>query len=348
MKVDKKIFGNHGGKEIYQFVMTNNHGMMVKIINYGATITSISVPDKNGKRHELACGFDTIEGYFSSTYQKNAPYFGCTVGRYASRIKDGKFKIEGKAYTLAVNDGSNHLHGGLSGFNKKVWSAEAIEEDNAAGVRMSLKSPHLEEGYPGNLAVKVTFMLSNDNELVISYEGSTDQTTPLSLTNHTYFNLSAFERTIENHQAIIMADAYLAPDETNVPGGEVATVAGTSADLRTGKLLKEAIKELEKGFEHYYLFDKGINKLRKVATFSEQESGRKLEVFTTEPGMLFYTGFFTSDKLQRENGDQYGRYRGFCCETHRYPNRPNLENSPASVSRPGEKFESQTVFKFYW
>ena len=343
MKINTKPFGEYQGEPINQYMLTNDQNMVVKIINYGATITSISVPDSSGKSVELACGFDTLESYFSEAYRQNAPYFGCTVGRYASRIKDGQFKIDGKKYSLAINDNSNHLHGGIVGLDKQVWSAETVEQEDAVGVKMSLTSPDGDEGYPGQVDVTVTFLLNNKNQLSIRYFAETNQTTPLSLTNHTYFNLSGFQDTIENHRATIYSEAYLAPDETNVPVGEVAAVERTPADLRSGKILKEAFQELETGFEHYYQFE-NTGALQKVAEFAEPASGSTLEVATNEPGMLFYTGYFTSDHLQRENGNQYGRYLGFCCETSRYPNGPNLEDSPGSLTSPGKPYRSETIF----
>ena len=229
MNIHQKPFGERAGKKIDQYVLKNSAGLTVKLINYGATITSIAVLGNTGEPQELACGFDTLDGYFSAAYRENAPYFGSTVGRYASRIKDGQFAIDSQPYSLAVNDGSNHLHGGITGFDKRVWSAEVVEQENVVGVTMSLKSPDGEEGYPGNVEVKVTFSLNNSNELSIRYTAETDQTTPLSFTNHTYFNLSSFQDTIKNHRATIYSDAYLAPDNTNVPVGEVITVAGTPA-----------------------------------------------------------------------------------------------------------------------
>lgn len=348
MKISTRSFGSYSGQNIEQYILENTAGMIVKIATYGAMITSISLPDPDRGRIELVCGFDSLDAYFSPAYLKNAPYFGCTVGRYSSRIKDGTFHLNEQTYKLAVNDGSNHLHGGIKGFDKKVWEAERIEKAGEVGVKMSLRSPHMEEGYPGNLNVSVTFILNEDNELTISYEGETDQATPLSLTNHTYFNLSGFKQTIENHRATILADTYLIPDETNVPIGAVGQVSESPADLRSGKLLGEAFKELPTGFEHYFVFKKQEKALPKVAEFQDTNSGRRLEVFSTEPGMLFYTGYFTSDELQRENGDQYGRYRGFCCETHRYPNGPNIPNSPDSLSSPEKPFASTTRFKMSW
>lgn len=286
-----------------------------------------------------------MEGYFGKAYQANAPYFGGTIGRYASRIKDGKFSLEGKEYTLAVNNGSNHLHGGIKGFDKQIWQGAIVENNSQAAVEMRLTSQHMEEGYPGNVEVKVVFSLDEDNALSIQYFATTDQATPLSLTNHTYFNLSGFENTIENHSAQIDAAKILVPDATNVPVGEIASVANTPADLRTGRLLGDCFQEMETGFEHFYAFDKPLDTLEKVATFMDKDSGTTLEISTTEPGVLFYTGYFTSNELQRENGDQYGQYRGLCFEASRYPNGPNLADAPSAITTSEKNYQSQTVYK---
>ena len=344
-KIFIQPFGKYNNQKVEQYILQNKSGLLVKLINYGATITAIQIPDANGRLKNIACGFDTLEGYFSNAYQNNAPYFGCTVGRYASRIKDGKFSLEGVDYTLAVNNGSNHLHGGLKGFDKKVWEAKVVDLNGEPAVQMHLQSPHMEEGYPGNVSVKVWFSLSEENEINIQYEATTDKATPLSLTNHTYFNLSGFRQTIAQHRVQIAAEKILVPDETNVPVGKIASVNNTSADLQNGRLLGDCFNEMETGFEHFYLFDKPIGNLTKVAEFQDTESGLTLEISTTEPGVLFYTGYFTSPELKRENGEQYGRYRGFCFETSRYPNGPNLPNSPDSITHPGEIYKSQTLFK---
>lgn len=345
MNVTRQPFGEYQDKKIDQYILKNENGLTIKIITYGATITSMLVPTPQGDLVEIACGFDTLGGYFSKDYRNNAPYFGCTVGRYASRIKDGRFEIDERNYSLAINDGSNHLHGGISGFDKQVWAAETVEDRDEVGVKMSLNSPDGDEGYPGNVQVTANFRLNNDNELAIHYFAETDKATPLSLTNHTYFNLSGFQDTIENHRVQIYADTFLTPDKTNVPVGKMASVENTPSDLRTEQRLGEAISKLATGFEHYYCFAK-FPTLQKVARFSEPTTNLGLEVSTTEPGMLFYTGYFTSDKLQRESGDQYGRYRGFCCETSRYPNGPNLKNAPDSLTFPGTPYESTTTFRF--
>jgi len=339
-------FGEHKGIKTNQFILENTNGMKVKIMDYGATITAITLPDENGKDINLVCGFDTLEGYFTKDYLENAPYFGCTVGRYASRIKDGKFSINNKSYTLAVNNGSNHLHGGIVGFDKQLWQSEIKQNEGYNTLIMSLVSLHMDEGYPGRVSVKVTFSLSDDNALSIKYMASSDMSTPLSLTNHNYFNLSGFKDSIEHHIATIHSSEILEPDKTNVPDGKITSIKNTPADLTKGKILGECFKEMETGFEHYYIFKNTDRKPVPRADFYDSKSGRKLKISTTEPGALFYTGYFTSDKLKRENGDKFGKYRGLCFETSRYPNGPNIENSPGSITKRGEIFKSETIYKF--
>ena len=340
--ITQRIIGTHEDQKVVEYTLTNKNGMIVKVINYGATITSIVIPDGSGGTKNIVCGFDELEGYFGEDYLDNAPYFGCTVGRYASRIKDGRFTIDDVNYNLAINNGTNHLHGGLAGFDKKVWNAKTVEN---AGVIMNLVSPDMDEGYPGKVDLKINFSLIDNNEIIISYDAMTDKSTPLSLTNHSYFNLSGFTETIENHIGQIDSNTILAPDSSNVPVGEIEDVSGKIDDLRIGKRLGDCFQEMATGFEHYYVFDKPIHELAKVASFTDQSSGTKLEISTTEPGALFYTGYFTSDKLRRESGDQYGRYRGLCFETSRYPNGPNLLESPHSITKPNERYTSTTIFK---
>ena len=339
-------FGEVEGRVVTQYTLSNEGGMQVKIIDYGATITSIIIKDPQGKDKHVACGFDSMDGYLSEAYRNNAPYFGCTVGRYASRIKDGLFSIGDQDYKLAVNNGSNHLHGGIVGFDKMIWQAEIINKGELPTLHMKLKSEHLDEGYPGQVEVSVIFQLSNENELSIKYEGTSDRETPLSLTNHTYFNLSGFESTIHDHEVKIDATRVLDPDETNVPVGPIKSVVGTLEDLSQGQLLKDCFEELETGFEHYFLFDHPIGALTQVAEIRDTQSDSILEILTTEPGALFYTGYFTSDELRRETGQRYGKYRGMCFETSRYPNGPNIPGSPGSLTGPDKPFSSQTVFRF--
>ena len=349
MNIKKLHFGKHQGQEIDLYTLENEHGMRIRIMNYGATITSVSIPSKDGKRHDVVCGFDTFDGYFAEAYKNNAPYFGCTVGRTSSVIKDAKFPIGNEEFSITPNMAPHNLHGGAEGFDKKVWSAETIQTEVGPAVKMSLRSEHMEEGYPGNLDITVQFTLTNDNEIKIDYEAGTDRLTPISMTNHTYFNLSGFEENLENHTAKVIAAQFLGPAaDGGITEGELVSVEGRAEDLRGGKTFNEIFAGLEFGFEHYFVFDKPHWELEKVAEFTHPGSGRKLEILSTEPGMLFYTGRYTSDDLKRESGDQYGQFRAFCCETHRYQNGQNIPGSPGSLTSPDEKYTQTTIFRFSW
>ncbi len=348
MKIAQKPFGIVEDRQVVLYTLENDNGMTVKITNYGGTVTSIIVPDKSGARGNIVCGFDTLDGYFSDAYKGNSPYFGCLVGRYAARIKDGKFTTDGKPHQVATNDGPNHLHGGIVGFDKQIWNADPFETPNECGLRLSLLSPDGDEGYPGTIKVTVEYRLTQTNELRIHYQAETDKATPLSLTNHTYFNLNGFTDKIFDHTAQILADRCLVPDETNVPVGEEGMVAGTAADFTSLKPIGTAFNDLPNGFEHYYVFPKAFGTFEKVAVFSEPNSGRTLEVETTEPGMLFYTGYYTSDELHREDGTPFGQFRAFCCETSKYPNGPNIAGAPNTVLEPGNQYDETTVFRLSW
>ncbi|WP_139955895.1 aldose epimerase family protein [Flavicella sediminum] len=347
MSVEITKFGAYQREGIDQYSLKNANGVEVKIINYGATITTINVPNSKGEIENIACGFDTLEGYFGKEYVENSPYFGGTIGRYCSQIKDAKFSLNGKGYQLAANCNDNNLHGGSVGFDKKVWSVE-IPEIATPTVVMKLESKDLEEGFPGNVAVSVTFSLTDENELKIAYKATPDQDTPLSLTNHSYFNLNGFASTVENHVAKVHTYKRQAMDETGAGTGEIVNVTGQADDLRDGKRIGDVHKAMNDGFEHFYVFDNAEFKLAEVAHINSEESGRSLTVFSEEPCMLLYTGKYTSDEIRRENGEQYGKYRGFCCETHRYQNGPNIQGSPKSITKAGEEFKSTTIFKFGW
>ncbi|RRQ48617.1 galactose mutarotase [Maribacter algicola] len=347
MRTTQTHFGEHNGKEVQLYTLQNDNGMSVKISNYGATITSIIVPNKNGEVAEVVCGFDTFDSYFSDAYQANAPYFGGTVGRYCSQIKDAKFSLNGQVYELAKIVGENNLHGGKVGFDKKIWNVKSYDE-NVSQIEMTLQSKHLEEGFPGNVDVSVTFSLTNDNEIRMDYQATTDADTPFTITNHTYFNLSGFSDNVEQHTAQVHSGTKQVWDATGAATGENVSVEGKPDDLREGKVIGEVHQAMDDGFEHFYLFEEKGFELEKVVEIREPTSGRALEVSTTEPGMLFYTGKYTSDELKRESGLQYGKYRGFCCEAHRYANGPNIPDSPKSILRKGEKYESTTIFKFKW
>lgn len=348
MKASVAPFGKVEGRGVDLFTLDNGAGMTVKITNYGGIVTSIVIPDKGGKRGDITCGFDALDGYFGEAYRGNAPYFGCIVGRYAGRIKDAVFEIGGQRYPLAKNADPNHLHGGVRGFDKRVWDAAAFEEKDGCGVRLSLLSPDGDEGYPGNLRVVVEYRLTEKNELRMRYTAETDKATPVSLTNHAYFNLNGFADKILDHTAQIVSGRFLVPDETNVPVGEERRVLGRAEDFSSPRRIGDAFADLPLGFEHYYVFAKPAGTLAKVAVFSEPGSGRTLEVGTTEPGMLFYTGRYTSDDLRREDGTRFGQFRAFCCETMKYPNGPNIPGSPASVLEPGRRYDETTIYRLKW
>jgi aldose 1-epimerase len=347
MNIYKTLFGSFQNQNIDLYTLKNSNGMSVKITNYGATITAISVPNSKGEVENIACGFDKLDGYFSNEYVDNSPYFGGTIGRYCSQIKDAKFSLNGKEYQLSANCGDNNLHGGTVGFDKRIWNAEVIE-GNQSSIKMTLTSKDLEEGYPGNVAVSVLFTLTANNELKIEYKATPDQDTPLALTNHTYFNLNAFSSTVEDHIVQVNTSKKQVMDDTGAGTGEILNIEGEADDLRIGKKVGDVHTQMNDGFEHFYIFDNANSDLQEVAFIKSKQSGRSLTVSSTEPCMLLYTGKYTSDDIKRENGEQYGKFRGFCCETHRYQNGPNIEDSPNTITKAGEEFKSTTIFKFSW
>lgn len=345
MKISNELFGKYDNQDIHLYTLENDNGMLLKIMDLGATITSVTIPDKEGRPVSIACGFDTLEEYFSEEYKVNSPYFGCTVGRYCSQIKDARFSVEGQTYRLSANAGNNNLHGGKVGFDKRVWEAKPFESESGIGVNFTLQSKDGEEGFPGNVEASVSVKLTNRNEIVFDYKASSDKTTPLSMTNHSYFNLSGFKNTVEGFEVQVFTDQLQEMDSSGAGTGKILNVAGTIEDLREGRIIKEVHEALGDGFEHFYVFDNVGEELKKVAKVSDEKSGRSLEVFTTEPCMLFYTGKYTSDKLQRNPYEKYGKYRAFACEAHRWQNGPNITASPKSFTKPGEVFKSKTVFK---
>ncbi|HAB15246.1 MAG TPA: galactose-1-epimerase, partial [Verrucomicrobiales bacterium] len=259
---------------------------------------------------------------------------------------DGKFTADGKSFQLALNNAPNHLHGGIKGFDKYVWDVAGTEKEvGAVWLKLLLTSPDGDEGYPGNLSVTVEYRLTSANELRIRYQATTDRATPLSLTNHTYFNLNGFRDKVLEHRVQLISDRYLVADKTGVPIGQEATVAGTIYDFNETKRLGDCFGELPMGFEHFYVFSKPIGTLARVAEITEPTSGRKLEVLSTEPGALLYTGRYMSDDLHREDGTRFGQFRGLCLETSKYPNGPNLKGSPASVLAPGATYDETTVYR---
>ena len=339
------------GQDVDEYTLTNSNGMEVKLITYGGILTSIRVPDRNGVMANVTQGFDNLADYETN----NAPFFGALIGRFGNRIAKGKFTLKGKEYTLATNDGPNSLHGGLKGFDKVVWDAEEITENGAEGVLLSYTSPDGEEGYPGNLDVKVRYLLSDANELRIEYHALTDATTIVNLTNHAYFNLQGDgSGTIYDHMLMIDADAYTPVDATLIPTGELAPVEGTPFDFRVPKpvgstlrLNHEQILRAQ-GYDHNFVLnrDAGDTSLKLAARMYEPVSGRMMEVLTTEPGIQFYSGNFLDATLRGSSGRLYRQSDGFALETQHFPDSPNQAHFPSTVLEPGDSYETTTIYKF--
>jgi aldose 1-epimerase len=345
LSVSKTSFGKlNDSTEVYLFSLKNKNQMEVRIINYGGIITHIFAPDKNGAIGDVVLGFDSLSGYLKEPVH---PYFGVLVGRYGNRIAKGKFTLDGKQYTLAVNNGENHLHGGLKGFDKVYWNAEEIEDMGKVGVKLQYTSKDMEEGYPGNLDVTVTYTLNNDNELKIDYQAKTDKKTVLNLTNHSYFNLGAGNtKDILSHIVTINADKYTPVDKGLIPTGEIVEVKGTAFDFTTSHEVGERIGQVEGGYDHNYVLNNTAGKAATAAKVFEPSTGRVLEVTTDQPGIQFYTGNFLDGSIKGKGNVPYVKNYGLCLETQHFPDSPNQPNFPSTVLSPGEKFTSTTTYKF--
>jgi len=349
VSIGKSAFGTTpDGESVDLYTLRNDQGMEVTIMTYGGIITSLKTPDKAGVSKDVVLGFPTLAQYLESS-----PYFGALIGRYGNRIANGKFTLDGKTYALAKNDGPNHLHGGNKGFDKVVWNASERPGQNSATLVLARLSADGEEGYPGNLHVKVTYTLNQDNSLDIRYEARTDQKTVINLTNHSYFNLSGdFSSTILDHVLQIPADSYLPVDAGLIPTGEIQPVTGTPFDFREPKKIGEDINAVNEqlkrgmGFDHCWVLNKQDGEMALAARVYEPGSGRVLEVYTTEPGIQFYTGNFLDGTLTAKNGGTYARRSGFCLETEHFPDSPNQKEFPSVVLNPGDQYVSRTTFKF--
>lgn len=339
--IKKEKWGNVDGKDISLFTITNQNGIIIKLCNYGGIITSISTPNKEGRLDDIVLGYDKLDDYI-----KEHPYFGAIVGRYANRIAKGKFILDSDRYELAVNNGINHLHGGIKAFDKMIWDAIEFKNSKEAGIELSYISADGEEGYPGNLVVKVTYSLTNENELIIKYHATTDKATPVNLTHHSYFNLTgSMDQDILNHNLWINADRYTPVDSMLIPTGTFEDVTNTPMDFRKKTIIGKRIEQVEGGYDHSYVLNGG-SELKKAAELSEKSTGRKIEVFTTEPGMQFYTGNFLDGSLIGKNEIIYKKHCGLCLETQHFPDSPNQPKFPNTILRPGEIFSSKTVYKF--
>jgi aldose 1-epimerase len=343
--MQKSAFGKTGdgqAVDLYQF--TNAKGMTVKIITLGGIVTEVWAPDRDGKLANVVLGFDNLEDYL-----KGHPFFGTLVGRVANRIAGAKFTLDGKTYRLVANNGPNALHGGLMGFDKMIWQAEPLPADGPLGLRLTYRSKDGEEGYPGTLTVTVTYMLTTDNELKIDYSATTDKSTPVNLTNHSYFNLTGGKDNILDHVVELEADQYTPVDKTLIPTGKIVTVKDTPFDFTKPTAIGARIQQVggkPVGYDHNFVVRGGGKKLVLAARVHEPKSGRVLEMFTTEPGVQFYTGNFLDGKLKGHGGVVYQQYMGFCLEAQHFPDAVHHPHFPSILLEPDQTYRQTTVYKF--
>jgi len=339
------------GTAVEIYTLTNLNGIELRAINYGAIIVSLNVPDRTGKFADVVNGHDALEGYLT-----RSRFFGAVVGRYANRIAKGKFALDGTEYTLAVNNGPNHLHGGVRGFDKVVWEVtkDAVKAGSReAAVTFTRVSPDGEEGYPGNLKVSVTYVLTDENELLVAYAASTDKATPINLTQHSYFNLAGHQtKDILDHRLTVNADRFTPVDATQIPTGARPPVAGTPFDFRTptrvGSRIADADEQLKigGGYDHNFVLNRQGGGLVLAARLEDPGSGRVMDVLTTEPGLQVATANRLDGTIAGKGGATYGRHSGVCLETQHFPDSPNQPAFPSTILRPEGYFESRTVFKF--
>lgn len=345
--VQQKPFGTRDGRPITLYTLTNSHGVEISAMNYGGIIQSIRVPDRNGKLADIVLGHDTAEGYMP-----NPPYLGAIVGRYANRIANGTFTLDGKTYTLPKNDGPNTLHGGTTKtFDKVMWESQPLKGKN--GVSFSYLSADGDEGFPGNLKVTVTYVLTDSNELVIDYDATTDKDTPINVSQHSYFNLKGEGNgDILDHEIMINADKFTPVDKNLIPTGELRPVKGTPFDFTTSTKIGARIDDnyeqlvLGHGYDHNFILNRKGSGLSLAARVYEPTTGRVLEVSTTQPAVQFYSGNFLDGTVTGKGGHVYKRRYGFCLETQHYPDSPNHPDFPTTILKPGQKFHQETVFKF--
>ncbi|MFT4155623.1 aldose epimerase family protein [Parafilimonas sp.] len=336
----KKEWGEVDGKQVYLYTLANKAGDVVTISNYGGTITSWVSPDKSGNKNSIIIGFDSL-----SSYRQDPPYFGALIGRYGNRIGKAQFTLNGTTYKLAANNGPNSLHGGIQGFDKVVWAA-GVPDSAQPSLTLKYVSKDGEEGYPGNLDVTVVYTLTDDNGLKIEYTATTDKPTPVNLTNHSYFNLTGnVKNTILDHYLQIDADKYTPVDSTLIPTGELKEVKGTPFDFTTAKKIGQDFNSVPGGYDHNFVLNRKDASLQKVAALSDSVSGRTLEVYTTEPGLQFYTGNFLDGKFTNHDGNPLLIHTALCMETQHFPDSPNKPDFPSTILQPGQTYHSVTEYK---
>jgi aldose 1-epimerase len=342
MGITEKPFGIFNNEAVTEYTLTNVNGMQISIINYGGTVTKIITKDRDGKDGDVILGYDSLAGYL----QKGNPYFGCLIGRYGNRIAKGKFTLGGNTYSLATNNNGQSLHGGIKGYDKVMWKAEKQAGDNS--LKLTYESKDGEEGYPGNLFIEVIYTLTADSGLQIDYAATTDKATPVNLTNHCYFNLSAGkDSTILEHELMLKADKFIEVDDVLIPTGKLPYVKNTAMDFTVAKKVGEEIATVKSGYDHNWVLNKKSKNLESIATLYHSVSGRFMEVFTTEPGIQFYSGNFLDGTLTNtKNNQKYILYAGLCLETQHFPDGPNQPTFPNVILKPGEKYTHTSVYKF--
>jgi aldose 1-epimerase len=344
----RESFGVVQGRPVDLYTLTNANGLEVRAINYGGIIVSLRVPDKHGRVDDVVLGFDKLQGYLDKE-----PYFGAIIGRYANRIARARFSLDGITYSLAANDGPNSLHGGNRGFDKVVWRAEPFENPKGVGLVFTYTSRDGEEGYPGNLNVKATYTLTDQDELILHYEATTDKVTTVNLTHHTYFNLAGEgQGNILGHELTLNADRFTPVDKTLIPTGELRAVKNTPMDFTKpttiGARINENDEQLElaHGYDHNFVIHRTGTSPELAARVRESQTGRIMEVYTTEPGVQFYSGNFLDGTITGKQGHVYRQRFGFCLETQHFPDSPNRSNFPSTILKPGRVYRSQTIYKF--
>ncbi|RLS56739.1 MAG: galactose mutarotase [Planctomycetota bacterium] len=346
---EKESFGKtQKGDAVDRYTLRNKSGVVARLSTRGATLTELQVPDKKGQLVDVVLGFDELAGYEGDTNQ----HFGCTTGRVANRIAKGKFTLEGKEYQLAINNGVNHLHGGVErNLGQVVWIAEPFENEKGPGVIFRYSSPDGEEGFPGKLDVTVAYQLTHENEVRIDYVATTDKSTPVNLTNHSYFNLSGEGSvTVLDHEVTLHADSYTPADENLIPTGQIASVEGTPLDFRKSTRIGERIAQLDEtpfmGYDHNFVCNGKAGDLREIAKVKDPASGRVMTVLTTEPGVQFYTGNFLKGQ-KGKGGKVYNRRSAMCLETQHYPDSVNHPEFPTTILKPGDKYTQTCVYRFH-
>ena len=343
MEIGKRSFGMlPDGREAFLFSLKNDSGMEVDITNYGGIVTAIRIPDRNREPGDVVLGFDSLEGYLGEH-----PYFGAIVGRFANRINKGRFTLEGKEYKLAQNNGPNHLHGGIKGFDKVLWTASTEKTLDTVSLKLGYQSPDMEEGYPGNLLVEVDYTLNDMNELVISYRATTDKTTVLNLTNHSYFNLDNCRGDILDHELMIDGDRVTELNADSIPTGKILDVEGSCFDFRTAKPIGADIGETAPGYDINYVVNGYDGGLRRIATLYHEGTGRVMDVLTTEPGVQLYTSNYVEGITGKE-GIYYDKHSAVCLETQHFPDAPNQQSFPSTVLHPDEEYQQVTIYRFKW